>query len=260
MATVTRRLAHRSPTATKRPQDADRHAAAGIPRRPDARHALSAARSGRAAVPDRLCQCRQSPAGAGDGPIARDGAPRRARRRSLANRPPARRREPDACGDRRRCGTGLAYLGTPFLVRMAPIDLPRLDEIVRRSHGARLLGAGLDRGEPRLRSRARVAGIARRSPRAARRGRRHGSIGAASNRLRTCLAVGEIALAVVLAVGGGLLFRSFIALSTTDLGYRTTNVTIVKANAPTDDGIPAARQTVARYERLFPALASIPGR
>ena len=34
---------------------------------------------------------------------------------------------------------------------------------------------------------------------------------------------------------------------------------LVKANAPTADGIPAARKTVARYERLFPALASIPG-
>jgi putative ABC transport system permease protein len=33
----------------------------------------------------------------------------------------------------------------------------------------------------------------------------------------------------------------------------------VEAGAPTADGIPAARKTVARYERLFPVLASIPG-
>ncbi len=156
-------------------------------------------------------------------------------------------------------GLALAYLGTSSLVRLAPIDLPRLDEIgVDRTVLAfsamismvSSLVFGLvpawQASKVDLRERLVVGGT-------------HGSIGATSNRVRNGLAVGEIALAVVLAVGGGVLFRSFIALSTTDLGYRTTNVMLVKANAPTADGIPAARKTVARYERLFPALASIPG-
>jgi putative ABC transport system permease protein len=156
-------------------------------------------------------------------------------------------------------GLALAYLGTPSLLRLAPIDLPRLDEIAvdRTVLGFSALvsvAASLVFGlvpawqASRVDLRERLV-----------EGGAHGSIGAASNRLRTCLAVGEIALAVVLAVGGGLLFRSFVALSTTDLGYRTANVMLVKANTPTADGIPAARMTVARYERLFPALASIPG-
>jgi hypothetical protein len=144
-------------------------------------------------------------------------------------------------------------------LRLAPIDLPRLDEIaVDRTVLAfsalismvSSLVFGLvpawQASKVDLRERLVAGGT-------------HGSIGATSNRLRNGLAVAEIALAVVLAVGGGLLFRSFTALSTTDLGYRTTNVLLVKANAPTADGIPAARETVARYERLFPALASIPG-
>jgi putative ABC transport system permease protein len=156
-------------------------------------------------------------------------------------------------------GLTLAYLGTSSLLRLAPIDLPRLDEIgVDRTVLAfsalismvSSLVFGLvpawQASKVDLRERLVAGGT-------------HGSIGATSNRLRNGLAVVEIALAVVLAVGGGVLFRSFIALSTTDLGYRTTNVLLVKANAPTADGIPAARKTVARYERLFPALASIPG-
>ena len=156
-------------------------------------------------------------------------------------------------------GLALAYLGTSSLVRLAPIDLPRLDEIgVDRTVlafsalismvSSLVFGLVPAWQASKVDLRERLVG-----------GGTHGSIGATSNRLRNGLAVAEIALAVVLAVGGGLLFRSFIALSTTDLGYRTTNVMLVKANAPTADGIPAARKTVARYERLFPALASIPG-
>jgi putative ABC transport system permease protein len=156
-------------------------------------------------------------------------------------------------------GLALAYLGTPSLVRLAPIDLPRLDEIavdrtVLAFSALISIVASLVFGlvpawqASKLDLRERLV-----------EGGAHGSIGASSNRLRNGLAVAEIALAVVLAVGGGLLFRSFVALSTTDLGYRTANVMLVKANIPTADGIPAARKTVARYERLFPALASIPG-
>src|SRR6185295_1411171 len=156
-------------------------------------------------------------------------------------------------------GLAIAYLGTPFLVRMAPVDLPRLDEIA--VDGAVLGFSVLVSIMASL-----VFGLvpAWQASRVDLRGRlveggAHGSIGATSNRLRTCLAVGEIALAVVLAVGGGLLFRSFIALSTTELGYRTSGMTIVKANIPTDDGLPAARRTVARFERLLPELARVSG-
>ena len=49
---------------------------------------------------------------------------------------------------------------------------------------------------------------------------------AADQALRTGLAVAEIGLAVVLAIGG-LLFRSFMALSTVTLGYRTSDVLVV---------------------------------
>jgi putative ABC transport system permease protein len=156
-------------------------------------------------------------------------------------------------------GLALAYLGTPSLVRVAPIDLPRLDEIaVDRTVlifsaivsvlASLVFGLVPSWQASKVDLRERLV-----------EGGAHGSIGAASNRLRNGLAVAEIALAVVLAVAGGLLFRSFVALSTTDLGYRTASIMLVKASAPTAEGIPAARKTVARYERVLTALASIPG-
>lgn len=48
------------------------------------------------------------------------------------------------------------------------------------------------------------------------------------NRLRSLLVAGEIALSLVLLVGGGLLLRSFQALSTVELGYETDRVATFK--------------------------------
>src|SRR5439155_15236182 len=85
-----------------------------------------------------------------------------------------------------------------------------------------------------------------------------GSVGGGSSRLRTGLAVAEIGLAVVLAIGGGLLFRSFIALSTVTLGYRTSDVLVVQANLPSTDDTHDQVRVVDRLARLYPAIASVP--
>jgi hypothetical protein len=67
------------------------------------------------------------------------------------------------------------------------------------------------------------------------------------------LVVAEIAMAMVLLVGGGLLIRSFIRLSTQDLGYDSTRVVTFQATPRQSRG-PAARafadQLVARIEAL----------
>jgi putative ABC transport system permease protein len=156
-------------------------------------------------------------------------------------------------------GVALAYAGTSALVRLAPIDLPRLDEIavdrtVLGFSAVISLGASLVFGlipawhASRIDLRERLA-----------EGGSRGSIGAASNRLRTGLAVGEIALAVVLAIGGGLLFRSFVALSTIDPGYRASKIMVVRASVPASDDIASFRKAVGRYERLVSAIAGVPG-
>ena len=169
-----------------------------------------------AAVSHRVRERREPAARPRDVQHARDGAARGARRRPLAHHPAARRREPAARPRSvARWGSMLAYLGTGLLVRVAPADLPRLDEVHVDLTVLALRGDRGRRGQPALRPRPRVACLSRdlRDPLDRRRIEGHGCA-ADRTRLRTALAVAEIGLAVVLAIGGGVLFRSFMALST----------------------------------------------
>jgi hypothetical protein len=156
-------------------------------------------------------------------------------------------------------GVALAYAGTGWLVRLAPAGLPRLDEIgadptVLGFATLASLVASLIFGLTPAWHASRVDLRERLNE-----GGSRGAIGGASSRLRTGLAVAEIALAVVLAIGGGVLFRSFVALSNVDLGYRTSGVLVVQAHLPTTDAREDQSRAVARFERLFPVLTSVPG-
>ena len=57
-------------------------------------------------------------------------------------------------------------------------------------------------------------------------------MGGAGGRLRSGLVVAELAFAVVLLVGAGLLLRSFLLMQRVDLGYRTSGVTFVGIGLP----------------------------
>ena len=78
---------------------------------------------------------------------------------------------------------------------------------------------------------------------------------AASPRVRGALVVAEIAMAMALLVGGGLLIRSFIKLATQDLGYDATRVVTFQATPRQARG-PAARVFA---EQLVERVASLPG-
>lgn len=52
------------------------------------------------------------------------------------------------------------------------------------------------------------------------------------NRTRSVLVVAEVALALMLLVGAGLLVRSFVTLATVDPGFDPTNVLTVELNLP----------------------------
>jgi predicted permease len=55
---------------------------------------------------------------------------------------------------------------------------------------------------------------------------------ASSNRLRNALVVTQVALSFALAIGAGLLFRSFLALNSVNLGYRTQSMLVMYAHDP----------------------------
>src|SRR5215469_3506726 len=79
-----------------------------------------------------------------------------------------------------------------------------------------------------------------------------------SNRLRNTLVVVQVALSFALAIGAGLLFRSFLALNSVDLGYRTQDMLVMYAHDPAhtlDDYLRAWRF----LENAVEQMKQIPG-
>jgi putative ABC transport system permease protein len=78
---------------------------------------------------------------------------------------------------------------------------------------------------------------------------------ARSSRIRGALVVAEIAMAVMLLVGGALLMRSFLRLSTVETGYDPTNVVTFQASPKQSSDLEAR----AFAEELVERLQSLPG-
>jgi putative ABC transport system permease protein len=153
-------------------------------------------------------------------------------------------------------GLVLAVWGVDAIVKLSPANVPRLAET---SVDARVfifaLGVSVLTGvvfglAPALAaSKTDLAG-------SLKEGGRSGSAGVARGRMRSALVVTEIALALVLLVGAGLLLRSFRNLLTTDPGYspeRVLAVTVaINSKRFTDGPARAAyfRDAVGRIEGL----------
>ena len=77
----------------------------------------------------------------------------------------------------------------------------------------------------------------------------------ASHRIRGTLVVAEIAMAMMLLVGGALLIHSFLRLSSVERGYNSTNVLTFQAATQG----PSRAENLAFADRLVERLASLPG-
>jgi predicted permease len=77
----------------------------------------------------------------------------------------------------------------------------------------------------------------------------------ASHRIRGTLVVAEIAMAMMLLVGGALLIHSFLRLSSVERGYDATNVLTFQAATQG----PSRAENLAFADRLVGRLASLPG-
>ena len=132
-------------------------------------------------------------------------------------------------------GVLAAYWVIRFLPTLAPADIPRIDE-VRLDPGVLgfalvlSIGTGLLFGiVPALQS-ARLDLVRTLKEGSARSGGGFRLLRA--NRTRSTLAVAEIALALVLLVGAGLLIRSFVTLTDIDPGYDPSNVLTTRLDLP----------------------------
>jgi putative ABC transport system permease protein len=154
-------------------------------------------------------------------------------------------------------GVLIAYAGTRALVAIGPTAIPRLDEIGIDGTALALTAfvsvlAGLLFGVlPAVRSGA--AGTA-----ALQEGGRGGTSGRGRHRVRNALVATQIALAVVVVGGAGLMVRSFAALRSVDPGFSAANVlTFEVSPLSAKYGNPGA---VAQfYDRLAERLEAVPG-
>ena len=78
-----------------------------------------------------------------------------------------------------------------------------------------------------------------------------------SNAVREALVVGEVALAFILLVSGGLLLRSFVGLLDVDLGFRPSGAIMWQLNAGRD--FPNDTVRLAYYENLLGRVREVPG-
>ena len=153
-------------------------------------------------------------------------------------------------------GLAFAVAGTTLLVQMAPSTLPRVSE-VRVDTTVLVFGLAASVLSSLVFGLAPAWQASRVDlrDRLVQGGR--GSTGG-PERLRSAIAVAEIALAVVLASGAGLLFRGFMALNAVDMGFRTPGLLVMQTHVPTAD-IEALRNAVLRLDRVFAEIATVPG-
>jgi putative ABC transport system permease protein len=84
------------------------------------------------------------------------------------------------------------------------------------------------------------------------------SAGSARQRLRAVLVVAEVALAVVLVVGAGLLFKSFWKIQSVDPGFDESNTLQMMLVLPFNP-YPERQAVVAFYDELAGRLQALPG-
>ncbi len=132
-------------------------------------------------------------------------------------------------------GLGLAWAGVKLLLALHPTNIPRLMDIqVDGTVLAFALGLSVLTGL--LFGLAPALHLARSEPSLAlQEGGRRASGGRARRRLATGLTVAEVAMALVLLVGAGLLLRSFAKLTRVDPGFDPRGVTAALVSLPDRD-------------------------
>jgi putative ABC transport system permease protein len=151
-------------------------------------------------------------------------------------------------------GLLLAYWGVRALVALSPTDVIRLTRIsidggVFAFTLAITLGTSLLFGLAPALHASKVDLME-----AVKQGGSRSGPGGRMVRTRGLLVVAEVALAVVLLVGAGLLTKSLMALHDADLGFRPENVLVAKAT-----GVRSRVENDLFFGQLMTRIASLPG-
>jgi len=154
-------------------------------------------------------------------------------------------------------GVFLGYWGLQALIHFAPPNVPRVDQVrvdfavLSFTAALSLLTAVISGLVPALKA-SRVAPVE-----AFREGGRGASGGIRSGRLRNVLVLAELALAIILLTGAGLLVRSFEEIQRVSPGFPTRNMITMLV------GLPRSRyqtqpQVTAGFARITDSIRHIP--
>jgi putative ABC transport system permease protein len=159
-------------------------------------------------------------------------------------------------------GFAVAEVGVDVLLATTPVQLPsfvhpRIDQRTALFAAALAIGTGLLLGLAPA-AHARIAQLADALRESAR-----GSGGRHSARVRSGLVIAEIALAVALLVGAGLMIRTVQNLSDVDPGFDPSSVLTLRVSIPADatvvDGAGAGAASTADNRVLFERVRALPG-
>jgi len=154
-------------------------------------------------------------------------------------------------------GVGLALISVAGLRSFGPAGVPRLDEVTLNST-ALLFTLGLSVFTTVLFGFVPAWRLSHVSPQACLKESAQTGATRASLRLQNSIAIGEIALALVLLVGGGLLVRSFAHLLQTPPGFDPKNAVVVRTIFDTGR-YPDPAKRMAVQKELLARLARLPG-
>ncbi|MCA1558092.1 MAG: ABC transporter permease, partial [Acidobacteria bacterium] len=155
-------------------------------------------------------------------------------------------------------GSLLAWWGVELLVRLSPGNIPRLDE-VRLNWQVLLFTVGisiltglifglipaLHATNPNLTESLKEGG-------------RSSTEGTRGARLRNTLVVAEIAIALVLLVGAGLMVKSFMRLQAVDPGFKPERIVALDVALPAKQYAEAPQQ-LAFFNQLTERVSRLPG-
>ncbi|HYK58351.1 MAG TPA: ABC transporter permease [Bryobacteraceae bacterium] len=155
-------------------------------------------------------------------------------------------------------GLGVAFAGIRALLLLAPQDAPvsldvRLDATVLLFTILVTVAAGVLFALAPAWQMSRMARYD-----ALKDGGRSATAGAARQRLRSALVAGEVALALLLLAGAGLLLRSLAALENVNPGFQPDGVVTAGVTLPRTQYADPAKQA-AFYRAVLDGLSNLPG-
>ncbi len=155
-------------------------------------------------------------------------------------------------------GILLAYWGINVIIALSPGDIPRMDEV---SLDGRVLGFALGISLLTALLFGLIPSLQLSKPdlhESLKEGGRTATAGSIPHRIRNLLVVAEVALALVLLVGAGLLVRSFVGLVRVDSGFTPDRVLGLQVFVY-GSKYPTSQERLQFLDRVLERLSALPG-